>query len=1206
MLAANGLAPQHDQVYLRFLLKLGERIHNSKSDLYAEFERLLGELGIQIEFSNSEGSEIQGEQDVYQQAVYREDVQRREEQDVDITEGDEWTGNRRERRASFSGVFEADDESTREVRKRAGSRASESRLQDHSAGFGSRVFKTKETNGAAHGERPQQPTPRRPQSDAKGARNRVRNEVDNKIYDERSSGRPSKSNQLEPSKKRESKAHDKRVSRKSKEKRSGDIPIYEDSIDRANSSLGRHRDVQSEQQSERPASPPLNYQFSETQLIRDADIFSYFHVRPIARDILRKWAALGSTTRNKHEAMMSHAVNYDQNALVRQGFVRWRQLYLARKHEADTEAFFENLGHRAARARDVHLLTKAFEHWAQCAGDEAEKSAVARRHIVRLRYFNAWKEVTAVNELKVRRLCQQKFLDQWRRKLKAIHDNNQYAVILYQRNLVEKTYWSWFWNFCERRAPEWRNARLKQQYLLRWIITLRVRREQSVRVAASRQESVRQSLLSKWFDRARSTYLQHQQADTFRRQTLLKRALSTLQREATFAPRERRIKGLLNWRIASTALSTLRYRTNLYARATELNQQRTLRNTWTTWNDHLRIQTLQNQITDRLAVQALYKWVLAERAVLLTRLNKERTQERALTKLVQAQCSRDARLTLAHDQVVQTRNCHALSSVFSTWRAKRQRIARSNEKALSFLQPRATGRAMQRWHSAQARLEHLEQQRIEANFYFRATRTFRAWGAAVQQRKKEKRRDAYVAVRRMVKINLARRVLGTWREKARIVAEAEVIAEDIDAGRRTEGVRGLLLTWREKLTRLADMEDKAITTNVESLLRRALGTWLLRLQAQEENASTVDAILRRTQQKTAHDALKRLQFQAFKQGGREGAAERMFTSIEKRRMMGLLMGWAERAQQRRRGPGNEMEYRSGETRPLVAQTGNSSLLNPTRTPRLSRIRPDTGASRQPNTTSGFSLASPAVPPPSSLSQNHPSVPPPFAVQPPRSTLPTSSSSFRRPQPIPPRSGQGEQHSTRPPAPFTSPPFSTPVPVPIHPSTPSHRSAHPRDRALAFALATPHRQSQPPLGGAGPLPTQHSRRTPFNPTRSQLSSYTPATYAPYSSPPPTTTQIIHEEPSFSEEEEEEEPPDSDSPLSNRVEVGDVEGEVEGEVEAEERERGTARRPATTGRGVRFAHLLQQRSARGSDSTRRERERGQDVGGEVRRSLFPPRR
>ena len=87
-----------------------------------------------------------------------------------------------------------------------------------------------------------------------------------------------------------------------------------------------------------------------------------------------------------------------------------------RRRIAETERFFTHLERRAGRARDLFLMAKSLTHWAYSASKEIQRTSAARRHILRTRYFSAWRDMTAVNELKVRRQLFGKFFSFWQKQ----------------------------------------------------------------------------------------------------------------------------------------------------------------------------------------------------------------------------------------------------------------------------------------------------------------------------------------------------------------------------------------------------------------------------------------------------------------------------------------------------------------------------------------------------------------------------------------------------------------------------------------------------------------------------------------------------------------------------------------------------------------------------------------------------------------------
>ncbi|KAI4153457.1 MAG: hypothetical protein LQ340_002298, partial [Diploschistes diacapsis] len=804
VLARHGLRAQHDQVYLRFLFRLGERLGRRDSveegALLEEFEKLLWELGIRVEFGSSEeGSEVQvregeggggyTEQSLRDGGKWGGGMQEQEDDDYDDeTGGGEWMGGRRERRASFSGVFEADDESTREVRRRADSRASVSRLQDHSTGFGSTPFRTKRgaagrrENGAGGYEREQV------QAEAARNRSRMRQQVarDERFYNEHPDAQQSSRN-LKPLP-RTRKARNRRSLDQGRRRHVQQIPVYEDTIDReatlsdrlyptqssrVTSRSDRQYASQSSQRTSRSISPPFIYRPSATQLLRDADTFSHFRVRSHARALLQQWRTRAISAHATHLRLAQDAEAFDRHALLRQAFDQWRQLRVVRKHAAETERFFAHIGERVARDRDRDLLTRAFTHWVQCASEERDRGQMARRQVVRMRYWSAWREVTAVNEAKVRGFQMRRMLERWKGKAGEIESMKRVAAEVERRAAVKRWYWGWYFAFCARWATKLQEHRLREKTLSRWTVALASQKQQAATADAFRRYYLYKRTLQTWSTRHRETLAHHQTAASHHRHALAQHVLQHLRIQSRLSSPFRRTTALVAHRLASTALQTWSFHTKLRRHATHVSDQRVLRNAWTAWNDRLRIETLARAITDRLALHALYKWVLAERGVLLARLNGERLQGRVLARLVQRKRELDERLGPAERRAVQGRDRRVLATALDRWRERYRSTVRLSERAHEFLCPRVTGRVMLGWHAAAQRQAELERWGVEAAWYFRARRSLRALGRAVVESKKGRRREAYVAVRRMVKVNLARRVVAAWRERAAVVAGME-------------------------------------------------------------------------------------------------------------------------------------------------------------------------------------------------------------------------------------------------------------------------------------------------------------------------------------------------------------------------------------------------------------------------------------------------
>lgn len=74
-----------------------------------------------------------------------------------------------------------------------------------------------------------------------------------------------------------------------------------------------------------------------------------------------------------------------------------------KRSQADTSASSTDREHqrmlrRASRAREIYLASKVFNHWADRTARRLEREAIARRHMIRFRYFRSWSQAPALRE----------------------------------------------------------------------------------------------------------------------------------------------------------------------------------------------------------------------------------------------------------------------------------------------------------------------------------------------------------------------------------------------------------------------------------------------------------------------------------------------------------------------------------------------------------------------------------------------------------------------------------------------------------------------------------------------------------------------------------------------------------------------------------------------------------------------------------------
>ncbi|MCJ1466980.1 hypothetical protein MMC07_005602 [Pseudocyphellaria aurata] len=881
VLAQQGLDPNHDQVYLRFLFRLGDKKLPGQS-LYESFDSLLEELGIRLEFTAGEDGIL----DITRSVV-----------GGDVTEfesGKQSNGEsaRRNpsRRASFHSLYDAENETSRANRSRVHSRSSSSQRQ--------------------HGQR--QPPRERP---ATRASTRPTEKTHERPPVSRPPAMPPRGGRLTAQEFASNLQHYKR--RNASASGNGDrgtqtltmaTEHQESPPDRNHGTISDtgsplapldsvRNEIEPTETTERAQLSfvldprELLYRPSETQLFRDAETFQHYRVNAVARDALKKWNSAVLQAKQVQKEMDALAVKYDDGILMRQGFDHWRARLHEKREVAETEKFFNQLERRAGKARDLFLLSKAFTHWAQCTHDEALRTSTARGQILRLRYFNAWREITVVNELKVRHQGLRKFYKIWKQRFIGNQVEEVNAFSEYEEVLLKTVYWRWFWTFCERRAPQWRAARLKAKYLSLWARGAQETAEREHQIYEALHKKIKMSVLMRWLKKTRVILSNSQQAVSLSAHNLAIRSLREWQLGRQHAPLVQRVSNMVDWRVAGTTFATFvtRYRVERHAQA--VNRLRTIRNAWTHWNDRLRQQTLAQKIGDRLVLEALYKWVIAERTVLLQRVNGQRLKRRMLLKFASRICNIKAQRNQKFQVFMRGRDQKGLCSAMATWRRQLDLHRQDERTALEFYSPRIAQEALKVWNTRSAQVQKLKGWAENATFYFMASKFLKRWRTAVVESKRKKRHNAYAHMRRKLKMDLATEVISRWRRLAVHMIEVNQHAQLANQKRLLQYGSGLFDVWKSRWESAVDRHRQADDHYRKKILERYLHVWEEQQQAHQEGEEQAQQYAQLRIESVAFGWLHKSRLQMIELQGRSRTADSLRGLYDKRHIHNLLRHW---------------------------------------------------------------------------------------------------------------------------------------------------------------------------------------------------------------------------------------------------------------------------------------------------------------------------
>ena len=898
ILAQEGINPDHDQVYLRFLFRLGDK-KRSGSSLFERFQALLEELGIRIEIT---GNGVES-QDATQDFAEEGQSEARNGHFPNVRAKNSVRG--RSRRASFTSLYDSREASRGEEYSRPHSRASMSRLQNKEPTQGPRRSSTRATTRAT--EKTSVQSVHRGYKSAQPSRSRLTAQ--------------DFANNLQNYQRRHASKHryglDFNAAIDGAYDYSQQAEILLHPMPSAGRELYKGGDSHTSTSLRVINERAIFHQSFDTQLIRDVGTLRYYRSRQVARALFERWCGSAYRVSKEHRSMEQLALSHDTGALLRNGFDQWRSLCYQKRLTVEIEHYFHNQERRASKSRDLYLLTKAFTHWVQCSSESKIEIRKVREQLLESKYFNAWLGITKANSAIIRRQRVSKYFRVWRQRVAQASAYDARATLLYNHKVARNAYWCWFWAFCKTRAPIWRDNRIRKRFFSIWKNGQQKLVLWEQHTLDERRYSIAQRHFSIWLFKVRAFRESSHKAALFSQTKVFTRVMLAWRRRARHAPLERQVSNLVDWRVAGTTFAFVIIQYRFQRQAYVVSQSRIARNAWTLWNDRLRQQTLIRRVDDRIIVESLYRWVIGERQILLARLHEKRIERRAFSTFVQLWAARIEHRHDAAQIVTVAADRRRMISAMKHWRSRTDFYI-SNEKIVSkFYAPRIYQAALQSWTAKNTNVRELRTWATVAEFYFLATKFVKKrWRSAMIDSKRRKRRDAYAQLRRMTKMHLAARILVQWRHRTASTSQSIGRAYTHDKERLLQLGSQLFDSWRIQASSRATRSNMASQYDDENLVARFLARWISRLENQWRMADFANLNENMRIHSIATQWLHKLRLRVIEvTRGPEANAHFLNEFHEKRRVHNIFRRWQGKSAARVRRPVRESVMSSNARRP---------------------------------------------------------------------------------------------------------------------------------------------------------------------------------------------------------------------------------------------------------------------------------------------------
>lgn len=607
-----------------------------------------------------------------------------------------------------------------------------------------------------------------------------------------------------------------------------------------------------------------------------------------------KWRNEAKSLRISRSQLHHQAVSHDRKILAQQSIDQWRSSLAQLRAEQETEKFFESLETRAGEARDLYLLTKAFTHWAQCTADELAHTNSARAHILKTRCFRSWRDITVVNELKVRHRGLTKFLGLWRKRNGQVAHLQSEADVFRTEHVAVNAYRNWFWGFCDRRAPAYYSSRLLSKAFEKWSSSA----SSLHRRHAWTENFANLEIKRRAFNRLRSRLSARQalegDATSFRRGLLLAGSFRSMQRASEFDPMVRAFQQEHDNSQARSALAAWHRQTCLKLQAREANETRLMRVAFVAWNDELRCRFMRRSIDDRLLMQALYYWAVSERLKIAERVLLDSRRVRYLNlwrDRLEQLCGSLGKAE--HQHTVSTRE-RMKKRLFHCWREKSDDLDSMDGNATRRYDQRLVIDVTSKITLRHQKLKEAQLTSNDVRFYKLCSGALSKWREAAVSSRKAKRREAYSKFRREMKVKNAKAVLGCWKQKTDTHCASTQLAQDIqhDVSKRTAS--RLVGQWRAKAGQADQAYSDAERQCSERRLRDTLAKWTSRTASLDDLARQADSLAGEWTDAKVAQCLSRLAWHVFQIRRHNDTAESFAGRLTRKHRRQMLRHWSER------------------------------------------------------------------------------------------------------------------------------------------------------------------------------------------------------------------------------------------------------------------------------------------------------------------------
>ncbi|KAK3314800.1 Sfi1 spindle body protein-domain-containing protein [Apodospora peruviana] len=568
---------------------------------------------------------------------------------------------------------------------------------------------------------------------------------------------------------------------------------------------------------ELPDAEWLEVQLDEFRM-RDAD--------KLIRFSIANWRFNAILTKRDNEQLQQRAVEFDDSDMAAEVLDIWNEEAIAAQQErAEAEvaakhaAYIAKMERRAQRVYEIFTIRNMLTHWQESAQDEVDRTAVARRHLVRKRAFDSWRAQHIEDETKVRNFVLINAIQKWSQVALHHEVRHQVAIQRSEKNAAEHAIRTMWEEHKGRLADAFKQYRLAEECVWMWSARTRDLLDEKDVAGALDERVLLDEAISIW--REESEELQYRayegamqmlgrgclrDLEYWREQARLKRLLKQYHTA--------RVKSLENdvletwWMVTADAKQSALVADSLLLEGPVEH-----------WACETKLKLFLDHHEEETKNDVLEHWYYEERLAWYKRRLEHNIKRQTLNDFLSATRQSRSDRVRAEDDADYEYTYFTQVEVVETWLAEAEAMWKPRHNANLVLLYRTTKPCLDVWreshHHAVVRASFKRKEADKNAKRFVLSNVLDIWPGVAERARRERMMNTLREFRRNYKLGLAEQCLDRWWGAARDSLGSRRDADGVLVEHKREDIDECLEYWRYTAHQAQDIQEVAALAELE-------------------------------------------------------------------------------------------------------------------------------------------------------------------------------------------------------------------------------------------------------------------------------------------------------------------------------------------------------------------------------------------------------